>query len=221
MIQIGWFDFLDPIKIALELFLASTGMTVPPYSTLFLVFISFIVSSLSGIVNRLLLDMEKMEKQNAEQQEHTKLKKKAKETADKRLWRKVQKNDERMTQLQRSTMMKRMLPSFITMLPIFFVFSIMRATFQYPANTALNQFFVDGVCENSCGVTAVLPFSVPEWFPLIGSWFSPFALDNTLSVAGFGFWYFLSAIITSTLTQKLFGFNISGMKNPGMGGVGR
>ena len=107
------------------------------------------------------------------------------------------------------------------MAPIFFVFSTLRATFQFAPNTSLNQFYIDGVCENSCGVTAVLPFQVPEWFPLIGSWFSPFSADPNLSVAGFGFWYFLSAIVTSTLVQKLFGINISGMKNPGMGGVGR
>ncbi len=212
----GLFDFLIPLKVALENWLVATGLTLPPSSTAFFIIVSIIITGVSGIINRLLLDMDKIAKETEEMQEHQKKKTKAMETADKKLWAQVQKNEDRFMQLQKSTMMTRMLPSLITFGPIIFVFQVLRAAFQHPANIALNG---NTACTNSCGVTAILPFHVDSWVPLIGKWFSPYAADATLSVAGFGFWYFLAAIVTSTLIQKLFGINLSGMQNPGMGGT--
>ncbi len=209
----GLFDFLDPIKIAFENWLISIGVTVPPNSTLFMVLMSIVVSGFSGIINRVILDLDQLAKDNDEMQKHTKMKNKAKETADRKLWRQVQKGEDRFASLQKSTMMKRMLPSLLTIGPFYFVFNTLRHAFQSQPNLDLNQYSVDGICvDSSCGVSAVLPFHVPASFPLIGSWFSPFAMDNSLSVAGFGFFYFLSAITTSMVIQKLFGFNLSGMQ---------
>jgi uncharacterized membrane protein (DUF106 family) len=211
----GLFDFLDPIKLAFETWLVNTGVTVPPNSTLFMVLMSIFVSGFSGIINRLILDLDKLASDSGEMQKHTKMKTKAKETADRKLWRTVQKNEDRFSQLQKSTMMKRMLPSLLTIGPFYFVFTTLRAAFQHDPNTALNGNM--DVCVNSCGVSAVLPFDGTS-LPLIGSWFSEYALDPTISVAGFGFFYFLSAITTSMVIQKLFGINLSGMQNPGMTG---
>ena len=212
----GLFDFLDPIKIAFENWLISIGVTVPPNSTLFMVLMSIVVSGFSGIINRVILDLDQLAKDNDEMQKHTKMKNKAKETADRKLWRQVQKGEDRFASLQKSTMMKRMLPSLLTIGPFYFVFNTLRAAFQHDGNTSLNGNM--DVCVNSCGVSAVLPFYVPDSFPLIGGWFSDYAVDISLSVAGFGFFYFLSAITTSMLIQKLFGINLSGMQNPGMTG---
>lgn len=215
----GLFDFLDPIRDAFETWLISTGATLPPNSTLFMVLMSIVVSGFSGIINRLVLDLDQLAKDSEEMQKHTKMKTKAKETADRKLWRQVQKNDDRFSQLQKKTMMKRMMPSLLTIGPFYFVFNTLRHAFQDEQNLKFNQYVLDGTCiDSSCGVSAVLPFHVPDSFPLIGSWFSPYAMDNTLSVAGFGFFYFLSAITTSMVIQKLFGINLSGMQNPGMTG---
>ncbi|MCH8906107.1 MAG: DUF106 domain-containing protein [Candidatus Heimdallarchaeota archaeon] len=196
--------------------LVRTGWTEPAQSTILLVIVSLIVSSISGLVNRAIIDMEKLNNNTQEMQAHQKRKKKAMETADKKLWISVKRNEDRFTELQRSTMTTRMLPSLVTFGPIIFVFTTLRAAFQKPINVALNG---DPTCSNSCGVIAVLPFRVSRSIPLIGNWFSPYVQDVALSVAGFGFWYFLSAVVVSSLLQRLFGINLTGMQSPLQGGT--
>ncbi|MHA2090890.1 MAG: EMC3/TMCO1 family protein [Candidatus Kariarchaeaceae archaeon] len=212
----GIFDFLKPFQDAISDFLISTGLTVPAASTLLLLAVSLIVSTISGFVNRTLLDMEKISKQMEEMQEHQRKKKKAMETADKKLWHSVKRNETRFTELQKSTMTSRMLPSLLTIGPFIFIFQTLRGTFQKDDNLILNgrAKIWGGGCSNSCGVVAVLPFKISREVPLIGNWFSHYQPDSSLSVAGFGFWYFLSAIVISTLIQRLFGINITGMQNP-------
>lgn len=205
----GLFDFLDPIQDKITKWLIETGYTIPPSSTVLLLFVSLIVSTVSGLVNRALIDMEKLGKKTEEMQEHQKKKKKAMETADKKLWAVVKRNEERFLTLQRETMTARMLPSFITIGPFIFIFQTLRGAFQEIENESLN-----GDCRGSCGVVAILPFKMTS-FPYLGEkWFSPYIHDGGISVAGFGFWYFLSAVVISTLIQRLFGINLTGMQNP-------
>ena len=208
-------SLLDDIKGSIQDYLVDHQLTLYPKSTIFLMVVSIAVSGLSGLVTRLLVDMDELSKHNDEIQAHNKRKKKAKETADKKLWTSVSKKEKYITDLQRKMMTKRMIPSFVTFLPVIFVFSTLRLSFQSVGNISLNA---NTACTNSCGVVAVLPFNVPSWFPLIGKWFSTYVGDALLDVAGFGFWYFMTAITTSTLIQKIFGINLTGMQNPGMGG---
>lgn len=207
----GLFDFLDPIRHAIEHFLQNTGMTLPAASTIVLVFVSLLVSAFSGAINRALMDMEKLAEQTKEMSEHQRKKKLARETADKKLWISVKRNEERFLELQKSTMMSRMVPQLLTFGPLIFMFTTLRSAFQTPDNIALNG---NASCSNSCGVLAVLPFRISRGIPLIGKWFSPWVSDAGFSVAGFGTWYFLSAICVSTVLQRLFGINLTGMQNP-------
>lgn len=209
----GIFDFLDPVTDKISEFLIGTGWTVPGYSTLLLLFVSLIVSAFSGFVNRAVLDMEELADNSKKMAEHQKRKKLARETADKKLWISVKRNEEQFLELQRSTMTKRMLPSLFTMLPLIFVFQTLRSTFQTDDNRVLNTCYPDN-CDSRAGVVGVLPFRVSRDIPLIGKWFSHYSTDPNLSVAGFGFWYFLSAIVLSTILQRVFGINLTGMQNP-------
>jgi len=218
----GIFDFLNPIQNAISAWIVDIGVTGPPWSAVFLLFVSLILSSITGVLNRTLLDMDELAEKTEEMKKHQDLKKKAMETADKKLWIKVKRNEDRFLQLQKDTMMKRMLPSFITMGPFIFFFTTLRTAFQRAENFALNWNCVNDVyvCDSTGvqhGALVVLPFKMHN-LPLIGSWFSPYAKDPSVSVAGFGFWYFLSAIVVSTLIQRLFGINITGMQTPGQGG---
>jgi uncharacterized membrane protein (DUF106 family) len=218
----GALPFLDPIREAITTFIIEIGVTTPPWSAVFLLLVSMILSSITGGLNRVLLNMEELQEKSDEMKKHQDLKKKAMETADKKLWIRVKRNEERFLELQRETMMKRMLPSFITMGPFIFVFTTLREAFQQAENFALNLYCNDGskVCDipqTRDGALVVLPFRSHD-LPLLGSWFSPYTIDPSISVAGFGFWYFLSAIIVSTLVQRLFGINITGMQNPGQTG---
>jgi len=222
----GIFGFLDPIRAVIESWIIHIGATVPPWSALFLLIVSLIVSSITGLINRLLLDMEEIEKKSAEMKEHQERKKKAMETADKKLWIKVKREEDRFMDLQKDIMIKRMLPSFITMGPFIFFFTTLRSAFQHQPNFDMNYYCTEGIkkCDPTSsnvreGALVVLPYKMHN-LPLIGGWFSPYANNPNLSVAGFGFWYFLSAIMVSTLIQRLFGINITGMQNPGQPGGG-
>ncbi len=215
----AFWDFLNPIRDSITRFLLEHDLTLPPWNVIFLIAVSVTVSSLSGLISKKLIDMEELNRSNEIIQQHNKRKKKAKETADKKLWEAVEKKDKRVQDLQRSIMTKRMMPSFITFGPIIFVFSTLRAAFQSKANTDLNLWSANGniTCTNSCGVVSVMPFKIPEWMPIVGKWFSPYVNDPSVSVAGFGFFYFLTAITASTLIQKIFGINLTGMQNNQLG----
>ncbi len=216
----GIFDFLDPLTDAISEFLIDSGWTLPALSTILLLLVSLIVSSFSGLVNRAVLDMEELADNSKKMQEHQKRKKLARETADKKLWISVKRNEENFLELQRKTMTKRMVPSLFTMLPLIFVFQTLRSTFQQDDNREYNSCYDASLpdptdhCDRSSGVVAVLPFKVSKDIPLISGWFSTLNGDSNLSVAGFGFWYFLSAIVLSTLLQRIFGINLTGMQNP-------
>ena len=90
----GIFDFLDPLTDAISNFLIDAGLTLPAFSTVLLLFVSLIVSSFSGMVNRAVLDMEELADNSKKMKEHQKRKKLAKETADKKLWISVKRNEE-------------------------------------------------------------------------------------------------------------------------------
>lgn len=211
----GLFDFLEPLEEIIRDVLIKSGMSVPPGSVLVLVFVSVLISAFSGFVNRTVLDMEKLTRDTQEMMEHSRNKKMAMETEDKKLWIRVKRNEERFLELQKNTTMTRMLPSLITIGPFIFLFQTLRGAFQKNDNLILNSNskLNGGNCSSSCGVTAVLPFKIHD-ISWIGNWFSPYAYDTGLSVAGFGFWYFLSAVVISTIMQRILGINITGMKNP-------
>jgi uncharacterized membrane protein (DUF106 family) len=213
----GLFSFLDPLSDLISDSLVKSGLNELPGSAVVLLFVSLLISSLSGFVTRTVLDMEKLIDQQNEISEHQRNKKMAMETQDKKLWIKVKRNEERFLDLQRSMMTTRMLPSLITIGPFIFLFQTLRKSFQKDENKLLNGNWneIDSLnkCDSSCGVVTVIPFKF-ESVPLLGGWFSPYAEDASLSVAGFGFWYFLSAVVMSTLLQRIFGINLTGMRNP-------
>jgi uncharacterized membrane protein (DUF106 family) len=142
--------------------------------------------------------------------EHQMKKKLAMSTQDAKLWIRVKRDDKRITELQQKSTMRSMLPMLLTYAPFIYVFTTLRHVFQSDANIALNGY--GSLCDNSCGGVAVLPFNAVD-LPLIGSWFSPYAADVSLAIAGFGFWYFLTAIITSNFFLKVLGINLRGMQS--------
>ncbi|MHA2253798.1 MAG: EMC3/TMCO1 family protein [Candidatus Kariarchaeaceae archaeon] len=210
----GLFDFLDPLSDAIVDLLINSGLSVPPAAVVVLLFVSLVISSFSGFVTRTFIDMDKMTKDTQEMMEHQKNKRIAMETEDKKLWIRVKRNEGRFLELQKSTTMARMIPSFITIGPFIFLFQTLRKAFQETENKTLNECYLDGNCDRSSGVVALLPFKVSDDFPFIAGWFSKYSGDAGLSVAGFGFWYFLSAVVLSTLLQRIFGINLTGMQNP-------
>ena len=208
-------SWLDTLREFIEFGLHDLGVTVPPYSSIFFIFVTLFISLLSHGLNHLLLDMDAMAKESAIMAEHNKNKKLAMEKGDKKLWIRVQRADPKIQELQQKSMFTRLLPMLVTYGPFIFIFTTLRATFQLKENLDLNLY--GDSCHGgsgSCGIVSVLPFQVPESIPLIGRWFSPYAMDPALSAAGYGFWYFLTAIVTSTFFLRVLGINLSRNAQP-------
>lgn len=203
-------SILDPLTVAIETFLISTGVTLPPNSTVFFIFVSIFISLLSNVLYRLVLDLDQVNRDNIMLRAHQVKKKLAMSTQDAKLWIRVKRDDKRITELQQKSSMRSMLPMLLTYAPFIYVFTTLRHTFQANDNLVLNGY--GSACENSCGGVAVLPFNAID-LPLIGGWFSPYALDPSISIAGFGFWYFLTAVVTSNFFLKVLGINLRGMQS--------
>ncbi|RMG37595.1 MAG: DUF106 domain-containing protein [Methanobacteriota archaeon] len=173
----------------------------PPGSAIILVFVSMASSLVSAFLTRKLLDMEEMNRIRKQIQDHQKLKKRAMETADKKLWQKVQAKDNHINTLQQKMMLKQMLPQLVLFLPLIAIFTTLRLVM---GDFSLN------LTPDRGAIVAVLPFRIFPQTPLIGKWFSQYVEDPNLSAAGFGFWYFLSAIMSSAIIQRVLGINIQG-----------
>ena len=180
-----------------------SSITHPPAAAFFLVVISIFTSLLSAFVTRKLVNLEELNKYQKQISKHNKLKNKARETADKQLWTRVQARDKRISGLQQKIMMKRMLPQLFLSLPFIAIFTTLRGVM---GDKYLN------LIPDRGGIVAVLPFQFPEWIFFIGGWFSRYVSIPEISAAGFGFMYFLSAIISSTLIQRIFGINLQGAR---------
>ncbi len=207
-------SLLDNLRIAIEEWLWSVGATNPPFSSIFFIFVTLFMSLISNALNHLLIDMKTMSKEADILARHQKDKKEAMRSGDTRLWIKVQRQEPMIQELQQKSMMTKLLPQIITYGPIIFIFTTLRLAFQAEINTDMNLWGPNGTntCTNSCGGVVVFPFRIPDNFPIFGKWTSPYSQDPDVSIAGYGFWYFISAIATSTFFQKVLGINLS--RNP-------
>lgn len=181
----------------------STNYDKPPIATFVLLFISLATSLFSAGVTRLLVDLDELNMYQEKINKHNKMKSKAKNTADKKLWAKVQARESLIQDFQKKMVFKRMLPQLFITLPFFIIFPALRGALGDPR---LN------LTPDRGGILAVLPFFIPNWVPIFGKWVSLFAENTHLTALGFGFWYFVSAIMSSVIIQRIFGINIQGTK---------
>ncbi|RMG26956.1 MAG: DUF106 domain-containing protein [Methanobacteriota archaeon] len=170
----------------------------PPLSSIFLIFVSIFISFFSAGVTRLLINTKELNRLQTLLKEFNERKSKAIREKDPKLWISVKYHEADMTEVQQSMMMKQIIPQIIISVTFIVFFGILRRSMGDPS---LN------LTPDRGGIVAILPFRIPSSIPLIGGWFSQYANDPNLSAAGFGFWYFLSAIFTSFLLTRIFGIN--------------
>ena len=122
--------------------------------------------------------------------------KQAMETADKKLWLRVKRDEERIKKLQSSMMMKRLKPTLVTFVPFLIIFAILRAAFH-------GHYY------------AWLPFNIGN-FPWIGKpWFGQPNPNEPqgYSKAPFIVWYFITSYAFGGIISKLLGAMPSGATN--------
>lgn len=174
--------------------IAKNGWNQRPTSAWFIAVVSIGISLLSVIVTRLLVDVEALNEDMKKINEWNQRRKKAMETADKKLWLKVKRDEEYIRQLQSKMMMKRMKPTLVTFIPFLIIFSIIRSAFS-------GHYY------------AWIPFRLGG-FPWIGGahWFQETQPPEPLgySKVPFSLWYFITAFAFGSLLSRLFGANPSG-----------
>jgi uncharacterized membrane protein (DUF106 family) len=173
-----------------------------PTSAAVIAVTAVLVAILSTMITRLVTDVDALKESMQKVNEWNKRKKQAMQTADKKLWLSVKRDEERIKKMQSSMMFKRMKPMLFTTIPFLLIFAILRNAFPTVPNylSDVGHYY------------AWLPFNLGE-FPWIGqnSWLgSELYNGKTYSKASFTIWYFISAFAFGSVISRVFGVTPSG-----------
>ncbi|OLS33052.1 MAG: hypothetical protein HeimAB125_02420 [Candidatus Heimdallarchaeota archaeon AB_125] len=179
------------------------GLNQRPTSAWVIAVVSVLLAILSTTITRLVSDVDALKDSMQKVNEWNQRRKKAMQTADKKLWLSVKRDEERIKKMQSSMMFKRMKPMLFTTIPFLLIFAILRGAFPSGAVSEVNP------------VThyyAWLPFNIGN-FPWIGSnpWFGAEEYGNHIfSKVPFSTWYFITAFAFGSIISRIFGVTPSG-----------
>ncbi|MHA2223888.1 MAG: EMC3/TMCO1 family protein [Candidatus Hodarchaeales archaeon] len=174
--------------------------TEPPLSSIFILVISFLVSLMSTLVSRKMIDIDKLQRLTRESKKYNKMKTEMLKTADKKLKLKYERNADRMKKVQSELSMMNMKPLLIMFLPMIIFFGIFSSMFSFTIeNIAQIPTFTQG------NLPAVIPIALPEAIIL--------PIGRNAFVEGWGFvfvpnyvwWYFGGSIAFSSILRKISG----------------
>ena len=165
----------------------------PPFAGVFITLVSVSISTMSNLAMRRFADMRRLRRYQTEIKQYQEMQKKAQDTQNEKLLRKVKRRKAYIDRIQREQMTTRCKPQLIFIIPFFLIFTLLRGLYTGP----------DGISQI---IVAVIPFNIQYVIPL-----ESFGLG--LSVAGgFGlyFWpfYFLAGLGLSSILQRIMGTQI-------------
>ena len=170
------------------------GLNLRPTSAWAIAVVGVIIAIISTIATRLLTDVDALKDSMKKVNEWNQRRKRAMQTADKKLWLSVKRDEERIKKMQSSMMFKRMKPMLFTTIPFLLIFAILRNAFQ-------GHYY------------AWMPFNLGN-FPFIGNtpWFetTDAVAGHLYSKAPFTVWYFITAFAFGSLISRVFGVTPSG-----------
>lgn len=178
----GWLSFLDPVGAWFNSIFAAIGVLYPPGSTYFIIAFNIIIAVLMSLLTRALVDVSKISRHQKEIKIHNENKKKAMDTADKKLWQKVQRREEYIKKIQSEMMIQQMKPMLVWFIPITVIFFLMRSAF---VNIPI----------------AWMPFKFPK-IPLL---IPNVRYLGNLTWMGFTGWYFLTSIGLGNYVRRFMG----------------
>ena len=182
-------DVFSPVENWIGERLGDAGVE-PPYSILVILILSLITSSISIATTRLMLDTKSINAQQEKIRKWNQQRKKAKETADRKMWLRLKREEKSIQSLQRAMLTTRLKPTLFTMLPFLIIFGIMRGLFE-GQSVAVLPFRLD---ERSWSIFYPIKWIGDEW-------------DNSFSALSFAKLYFLTSIAFSSLLYKVFGIS--------------
>lgn len=164
----------------------------PPFSSIFILMVSFFVSLGSTLVSRYMIDTNRLAVLTKETKKYNKLKMQAVKKADTKLKLKVDRLADKNKKLQSELTMMRMKPILFTFVPLMLVFFLMADIYRGDA------------------IPAVIPFSLPEYMPPI---LNLLHIGDNKYETGWGnvfrpdyiWWYFGGSITFGSIFQKIAG----------------
>jgi len=189
---LGWLSWLDPVGIWFQAIFYKMGVLYIPGSTYFIILFNIIIAVLMSLLTRALVDIDKISRHQREIKVHNENKKRAMETADKKLWQKVQRREEYIKKIQSEMMIQQMKPMLVWFIPITIIFFLMRSAF-------LNI------------PVAWMPFRFPEIWIII----SNLKYLDHLTWMGFTGWYFLTSIGLGNYVRRFMGATPSATRGGG------
>lgn len=172
----------------------------PPLSSIFILLVAFLVSLVSTLVSRKMIDVDKLKRLTRETKKYQKLRMEMVKTADSKLKLKYERNADRMKKVQSELTMMNMKPLMIMFLPMILFFVVLSGFFSFSIS--------DGVYTGG-NIPAVIPFALPEYFPFPRF----FDLGKMADVPGWGhvfvpnyiWWYFGGSLAFGSILRKVAG----------------
>ncbi len=178
----GWLSFLDPVGAWFSFIFEAIGILYAPGSTYFIILFNILMAVLMSLLTKALVNVEKISRNQKEIKIHNENKKKAMDSADKKLWQKVQRREEYIKKIQSEMMIQNMKPMLVWFVPVTIIFFLMRSAF---VNIPI----------------AWMPFNFPS-IPLI---IPNVRYLGNLTWMGFTGWYFLTSIGLGNFVRRFMG----------------
>jgi len=179
---LGWLSWLNPVGIWFRAVFEVMNVLHIPGSTYFIILFNVLIAVLMSLLTKALVDVETISRHQKEIKVHNDNKKKAMDTADKKLWQKVQRREDYIKKIQSEMMLKNMRPMLVYFVPITIIFFLMRSAF---VNVPI----------------AWMPFRFPE-IPII---IQNLKYLGNLTWMGFTGWYFLTSIGLGNYVRRFMG----------------
>ena len=179
----------------------------PPYSSIFILGISFVVSLASTLFSRRMIDIDKLERLTRETKAYQRMKTQMIKTADSKMKLKYERNTDRMRKMQSELTMMNMKPLLFTILPLMFFFAVFSGYYSWSVEVDANDIPIlfEGSKVVVGRIPAVIPFALPEAFLF------PFGLNGYVEgwghvyVPNYVWWYFGGSITFGSIFRKVFG----------------
>jgi uncharacterized membrane protein (DUF106 family) len=191
---LGWLSWLNPVGEWFSQIFNTIGVLNIPGSTYFIILFNILIAVLMSLLTKAIIDVDKISRHQKEIKVHNDNKKKAMDTADKKLWQKVQRREEYIKKIQSEMMIQQMKPMLVWFVPITMIFFLMRTAF---INIPI----------------AWMPFRFPEIWIIIQN----LKYYENLTWMGFTGWYFLTSVGLGNYVRRFMGASPQSTGAPTLG----
>ncbi len=203
---LAWSDFIS-------------WLSTPPVSMWFIWFVSILVSLTSTALNKLLVDHDKLNRQQVIITEHKNKKKELLKLSEEnpkkyaKEYSKWQRRDPSIKNMEQKMSLARLKPSCFTFLPMIIFFYVIRSMFT-PEGSTIQIPVASGSMNPMQEFPAFLVSMLhSEMFSILGN----ITVDH--GFIGFTGWYMLCSFTNSTMLNKIFKVSQPGSKGQGMGAM--